>query len=196
MEDQTQKATIGKLGMRYGLLIAGISVVLSIVFRIVNPLMQYINIWVQLFNTAVVIALIVIFGIEIRKSIGGYWNFGTAFKALMTMSVFITLITVLYSFILFRFIDPDMPTKINDASEAVMTERLAKLNMDQEKIDEIAKTFHNGEFKEKMEPTLKNEAIAVCFGLALYAIINLIVAACIKKNEPRNMLEDAIDPTV
>jgi uncharacterized membrane protein len=196
MEDQTQKATIGKLGMRYGLLIAGISVVLSIVFRIVNPLMQFTNIWVQLFSAAVGIALLVIFGMEIRKNIGGYWSFGTAFKALMTMSVFIILVTVLYSFILFKFVDPDMPTKINDASEAVMTERLAKMGMDQDKIDEVAKTFHNGEFKAKLEPTLKNEAVAVCFSLLFYVVINLIIAACIKKNPPRNTLEDAIDPTV
>jgi uncharacterized membrane protein len=196
MEDQTQKATIGKLGMRYGLLIAGISVVLSIVFRIVNPLMQFTNLWVQLFSAAVGIALLVIFGMEIRKNIGGYWSFGTAFKALMTMSVFVILISVLYSFILFKFVDPDMPTKINDATEAVMTERLAKMGMDQDKIDETAKMFHNGEFKAKMEPTLKNEAVAIGYLLLFYAVVNLIIAACIKKNQPRNTLEDAIDPTV
>ncbi|MES2375798.1 MAG: DUF4199 domain-containing protein [Bacteroidota bacterium] len=195
MEDQTQKATIGKLGIRYGLLIGGIYVVLSIVFRIVNPLMAFTNIWVQLFSAVVVIALLVIFGIEIRKNIGGFWSFGTAFKSLMTMSVFIILITILYSFILFKFIDPDMPTKINDASEAVMTERLAKMGMDQDKIDEVAKTFQNGEFKAKLEPTLKNEATAVGFSLVFYAIVNLIVAACIKKNKPVT-IDDAIDPTV
>jgi hypothetical protein len=195
MEEQTQKATIGKLAIRYGLLIAGITIVLSIVFRIVNPLMQYTNIWVQLFSAAVAIFLMVIFGIEIRKSIGGYWSFGTAFKGLMTMSVFVILITILYSFILFKFIDPDMPTKINDASEAVMTERLAKMGMDQDKIDEVAKMFQNGEFKAKLEPTLKNEATAVGYSLAFYAVINLIIAACIKKNKPLT-IDDAIDPTV
>ncbi|MDB5030646.1 DUF4199 domain-containing protein [Mucilaginibacter sp.] len=196
MEDQTKKAEIGKLALRYGLLVGAISIVLSIVFRIVDPLMQFTNIWIQLLSGVIGIALIVIFGIEIRKKIGGYWTFGEAFKGLMTMSFFILLLTILYSFILFKFIDPNMPTKINDASETVMSNRLAKMGMDQDKIDEVAKTFENGEFKAKMEPTLKNEALAFGFGLVFYAVINLIVAAFIKKYKALNVLEDAVDPTV
>ncbi|MCC8425920.1 DUF4199 domain-containing protein [Mucilaginibacter sp. UR6-11] len=196
MEDQTKKATIGKLGVRYGLLIGGISLVLSVVCRIVDPLMQFTNIWMQLLGGVIAITLLVVFGIEIRKAIGGYWSFGEAFRGLMTMAVFITLISVLYSFILFKFVDPDMPAKINDASERVMTERLAKMGMDQDKIDQVSKTFENGEFKAKLEPTFKNEATAFCFGLVFYAIINLIVAACIKKNQPLVVLDNAVDDAV
>jgi len=196
MEEQAKKAVIGKLAVRYGLLIGIISIVLMVVFRIVNPLMQFTNVWIQLLSGIITIALIVILGIEIRKNIGNYWTFGEAFKGLMSMSVFIVILGILYSFILFKFIDPDLPSKINDASEAVMTERLAKMGMDQDKIDQISKTFENGEFKSKLEPTLKNEAIGLGFSLVFYAIVNLVIAACIKKYKPLNSLDGAIDPTV
>ena len=196
MEDQIKKATIGKLGVQYGLLIGGITIVLAVVFRIVDPLMQFTNLWVQIFGGVLGIFLVVIFGLEIRKRIGGYWSFGEAFRGLMTMAVFITIITILYNFVLFKFVDPDMPTKINDATESVMAERLAKMNMDQDKIDEVTKMFHNGEFKAKLEPTLKNEALGVCYSILFYIVINLIIAACIKKNKPLNTLDTAIDPTV
>lgn len=196
MEEQAKKAVIGKLAVRYGLLIGVISVVLLVVFRIVNPLMQFTNIWIQLLSGVSTIALMVILGIEIRKNIGNYWTFGEAFKGLMTMSVFILLLSILYSFVLFKFIDPELPTKINDASEVVITERLAKMGMDQDKIDQVSKTFENGEFKSKLEPTFKNEAVAFGFGLVFYVIIDLIIAACIKKYKPLNSLDGAIDPTV
>ena len=195
MEDQIKKAIIGKLAVQYGLLIGGITIVLAIVFRIVDPLMQFTNLWVQLFGGVLGIALVVIFGLEIRKRIDGYWTFGEAFRALMTMSVFITIIIILYNFVLFKFIDPDMPTKINDATETVTAERLAKMNMDQDKIDEVTKMFHNGEFKAKLEPTLKNEAIGFCYSILFYIVINLIVSACIKKKKALNPLDSAIDPT-
>jgi hypothetical protein len=196
MEDQIKKATIGKLGVQYGLLIGGITIVLAVVFRIVDPLMQFTNLWVQLFGAVLGIVLIVVLGLEIRKRIDGYWTFGEAFRALMTMAVFITIITILYNFVLFKFIDPDMPTKINDATETVTAERLAKMNMDQDKIDEVTKIFHNGEFKAKLEPTLKNEALGICYSILFYIVINLIIAACIKKNKPLHSLDTAIDPTV
>ena len=196
MEEQAKKAVIGKLAVRYGLLIGVISIVLLVVFRIVNPLMQFTNIWIQLLSGILTIALIVILGIEIRKSIGNYWTFGEAFKGLMTMSVFILFLSILYSFVLFKFVDPELPTKINDASEAVMTERLSKMGMDQDKIDQISKTFENGEFKSKLEPTLKNEATGFGFGLVFYVVVDLIIAACIKKYKPINSLDGAIDPTV
>ncbi|GAA4091196.1 DUF4199 domain-containing protein [Mucilaginibacter panaciglaebae] len=195
MDNNVRKATIGKLGVRYGLLIGVISIVLSVVFRIIDPLMMFTNLWIQLLNGIIGIALIVILGIEIRKAIGGYWSFGEAFRGLMTMSVFILILTIFYGFVLFKFVDPDMPTKINDVSETVMSQRLAKMGMDQEKIDQTTKMFENGEFKAKLLPTLKNEATAFCFGLLFYVILNLIVAACIKKQRPITV-EDAIDPTV
>lgn len=190
-----RKSIIGRLGLRYGLLIGGISIVLSIVFRIVDPLMMFTNLWIQLLNGVIGIALVVIFGLEIRKALGGYWSFGEAFRGLMTMSIFIVLLTIIYGFVLFKFVDPEMPAKISDASEAVMSERLAKMGMDQDKIDQTTKIFTNGEFKAKLEPTFKNEATAFGFSLLFYLILNLIISACIKKSRPVSV-EDAIDPTV
>ncbi|WP_214070803.1 DUF4199 domain-containing protein [Mucilaginibacter sp. dw_454] len=203
MNDIQSKATIGKLGLRYGLLIGIISIVLMVVFRIIDPLMAFTNLWIQLLNSAIGIALLVVFGMEIRKALGGYWSFGEAFRGLMTMSLLIIILTIVYGFVLFKFVDPDMPTKINDATEAVMSQRLAKMGMDQDKIDQTTKIFENGEFKAKMAPTFKNEATGFGFSLLFYAIINLIIAACIRKNRPLAFLNTdeldetpAIDPTV
>ncbi|MDB5116814.1 MAG: hypothetical protein JWQ79_2306 [Mucilaginibacter sp.] len=195
MEEQTKKTEIGRLSLRSGLLIGGVSVILAIVFRIVDPLMQFTNMWVQILSTIITIALLVILAIDIRKKIGGFWSFGEAFKSLIIMSFITMILTILYGFILFKFIDPDMPAKINDASQAVIEQRLSKMGISQDKIDEVSKTFESGEFKAKLEPTLKNEVTSLGFGLIIYAVIDLIIAACVKKQKPYNSLENAIDPT-
>jgi ribosome-associated translation inhibitor RaiA len=195
MEEQTKKTEIGRLSLRSGLLIGGVSVILAIVFRIVDPLMQFTNMWVQILSTIITIALLVILAIDIRKKIGGFWRFGEAFKSLIIMSFITMILTILYGFILFKFIDPDMPAKINDASQAVIEQRLSKMGISQDKIDEVSKTFESGEFKAKLEPTLKNEVTSLGFGLIIYAVIDLIIAACVKKQKPYNSLENAIDPT-
>src|ERR1700759_4442294 len=106
---------VSKLSIRHGLLIGGISAALSIVYYIINPVLQYTNLWIGLFSIALVIALLVIFSIDIRKKIGGFWNFGQAYVSLLIMSVFISLIGVLMMFIINKYVDPNMPQKINDA---------------------------------------------------------------------------------
>jgi hypothetical protein len=184
MTNQIKDALINRLSVRYGLLLSAISLVLSIVFRIVDPVLQFTNTWVSLFSVAVIIVLLVVLGLDIRKKIGGYWNFGEAFKSLIIMSVFLVAVSTAYSFVLIKFIDPDLPAKINSATLDKVTATLSNFGTDQAKIDEATKQFQNGEFEAKLQPTLKNEMIALGGGLVLYAIIDLIIAASVKKKAP------------
>jgi len=168
----------------HGLLIGLISVVLSVVFWLIDPLLQFTIWWLGLLTFVVVIVLLVVLAIDIRKKIGGFWSFGEAFKSLFIMSAIIITINTAYSFILFKFIDPDLPEKVNTVMIDKITTTLSNAGLDQAKIDESTKSFTNGEFKAKLEPNLKNEAIALGGGLVFYVIVDLIVAASIKKAAP------------
>jgi len=184
MSDPTLNTQIGKLSFRYGLLIGGISVVLSIVYFLMDPLLQFTNLWLTLLSAVIVIALLVVLGLDVRKKIGGFWNFGQAFQSLIIMCLFIIILSTVYSFILFKFVDSGLPQKVNDATEQVTVSRLEKMGVDQSKIDEYTKPFEDGEFKAKLAPTFKNELTNFGVALLIDAIICLIVAACIKKNPP------------
>ncbi|MBK0378963.1 DUF4199 domain-containing protein [Mucilaginibacter segetis] len=195
MTDQLRSKTINNLSLKYGLLIGGISIVLSVIFRIIDPLLQFTNTWISLLAFVIVIVLLVIFGIEVRKNVGGFWNYGEAFRSLIIMSVFISILTVLYSFILFKYIDPELPTKVNAAILDNLTTKLSNMGLDQSKMDEITKPFENGEFEAKFKPTFKNELTNFGFGLLIYAVIDLIIAAIIKKRPPMfaPVVEDDLD---
>ena len=175
---------INKLSVRYGLLIGGISALLSVVFYVINPVLQYTNLIVPTLSFVIIVALLVILGLDVRKQTGGYWNFGQAFVSLIIMSAFITIISLLINVIIMKFVDPTLPTKINDAMAEVTSQRLEKMGMAQDDIDKSTKMFTDGEFIAKLQPTLINELKGFGMAMIFYAIIDLIIAACIKKNQP------------
>jgi hypothetical protein len=184
MVNQTQDSEINKLSVRHGLLIGGIAVILYIIFYLIDPLLQYTNTMISLLSTVIVIALFVVLGLDVRKKIGGYWSFGEAYKSLIIMSVFVVLLYTICGFVMFKYVNPQLPEKVNSVMLDKMTETFTKLGLDQTKVDEATKPFQNGDFVARMQPTFKNELTNLGIGLLTYAIINLIVAACIKKKEP------------
>jgi energy-coupling factor transporter transmembrane protein EcfT len=184
MDSPTQNASIDKLSIRNGLLMGFISAILSVVFYIVDPLLLYTNIWIGFLLLIIIIVLLVVLGLDVRKKIGGYWSFGQAFKSLIIMAVLLVTISTAYNFILIKYIDPDLPTKANAVLLEKTTTTLNNAGVSQSKIDESTKTFNDGEFIAKMQPTLKNELIGLGGGIVLYGIIGLIIAASIKKKAP------------
>ncbi|MES2277416.1 MAG: DUF4199 domain-containing protein [Bacteroidota bacterium] len=197
MTEEEKNAEINKLSVRNGVLVGIVSIILTIVFHIIDPLLQFVNIGAQLGSFAIVITLIIILALEVRKKIGGFWTFGQAFRSLIIGGLFITLLSVACNFVMFKFVDPSLPGKIKDATVEKVTDRLTKMGMEQSKIDEINAQFENGEFEAKLQPTFKNELTAVGIGLLIYAIIDLIIAAIIKKNPPMFApVPDELDPTV
>jgi hypothetical protein len=184
MTNQDQTSLANKLSLQYGLLIGVISVVLAVVFRIVDPMFQYDNWWVSLFTAVVMIVILVFLVLDIRKKIGGFWSYGEAFKSLIIIAVISILISTAYNFILFKYIDPEMPTKVNSIMQEKTSAMLEKFGADQSKIDDGTKQFRNGEFIASLQPTLVNELKAFGFGLIFYAIVDLIIAACVKKKAP------------
>ncbi len=185
MDAPTQPVSAERLSVTHGLLIGGVGVALSVVLRIVDPLLQFTNIWIGLLSFAIVVTLMVILGLDIRKKIGGFWSFGTAFKSLLIMAVLLVVISTLYSFILVKYIDPEMPSKVNQAMLDRTTTMLTNMGTDDATIEKSTQTFKNGEFEAKMQPTLKNEAFNLVVGVAVYGVIGLIIAASIKKQRPR-----------
>lgn len=191
MSNENRSAIIKKLALRNGLLIGAISIVLTFVLWIVDPLMQYTNTAASLGLAVLVLVLFVIFGLEIRKTLGGYWTFGEAFKGLFIMSLYVSILTILFNYILFTFIDPTLSQRVSEAIIAKVTESLSTSGLSQEKIDDVTKSMHG-----KFDASLKNEAVNLGVGLIFYAVVDLVIAAIIKKNPPLQPIIDETDPTI
>jgi len=183
MDSPSQNVSVERLSVMHGLLIGVVSVVLSIVFRLIDPMLQFTNWWLGFLLLAIMIALLSVLGIDVRKKTGGYWSFGNAFKSLLIMSVLVVFSTVC-NFVIFKYVDPEMPSKVNSAMLETTTTMLNKFGAEQTKIDESTKKFNNGEFEATLQPTVINELKSLGIGVVIYAVISLIIAACIKKKPP------------
>jgi hypothetical protein len=184
MTSQIPANSIINFSVKNGLLIGLIVVVLNIVFYFIDPLFSFTNTWVGIFSFVLLITLLVVLGLDVRKKNGGFWSYGQALTSLIIMSVIVVLLSTIYSFILFKFIDPQLPAKATAALLEKTTAMLEKLGLDQSKIDESTQSFRNGEMEAKLQPTLKNEFITFITGVAVYGVISLIIAAIIKKKAP------------
>ncbi|MES2063797.1 MAG: DUF4199 domain-containing protein [Bacteroidota bacterium] len=195
MSNENRSSLITNLAFRKGLIIGGIIVALSLILWLIDPLMQYTNTMVSLIPLVLVIVLFVVFGLEIRKAVNGYWSFGEAFKALFIMSVCVSVLSILFHYILFNFIDPTLTQRVLEAVSAKITESLSNAGMSQDKIDEVTQSMG-----DKFNATPMSELRNLGVGIVIYAVIDLIIAASIKKNPPLAFITDdeqvVSDPTV
>jgi hypothetical protein len=195
MSLENRSSLITSLALRKGLIIGGISIALSLILWLVDPLLQYTNTFVSVLPLILVIVLFVVFGLEIRKAVNGYWTFGEAFKALFIMSVCVSVFTILFHYILFNFIDPTLAQRVLEAVSGKITESLSNAGMSQDKIDEVTNSM-----SDKFNASPMNELRNLGVGIIIYAVIDLIIAASIKKNPPFAPIIDdeqvVSDPTV
>lgn len=135
-------------------------------------------------GTLVVSLLIYIFfTIDLRKKIGGYWNFKEALKGIFLMSFIAGLVYSLANVVFYKFIEPGAFEKIAGFMESGMSQTFENMGMEQEKIDEtVAKQIEG--IKAQYDPTFaqffKNLGIAVI----IQFVMSLIFAAIFKKETP------------
>jgi len=177
-----KSALISKLALKNGLMLAGVSIILSLTLHFIDPVLIYTSFAAQIGIFVLFIALLVVVGINIRKEIGGFWTFGEAFKAFLIVSLILALTATLYNVVLMKFIDPDLPQKAAAAIEDAQRAMMEKFGMASEQIDEaMAKA---GNMQEKLEPTFKNIFTSFGVSLALYGVLSLILSAILKKKQP------------
>ena len=125
----------------------------------------------------------IFFTIDLRKKIGGYWNFREALKGIFLMSFIAGLLYSVANFAFYKFVEPGAFEKIAGFMESGMSQTFENMGMEQEKIDEtVAKQIEG--IKAQYDPTpaqfFKNLGIAVI----IQFVMSLIFAAIFKKEAP------------
>lgn len=135
-------------------------------------------------GTMIVSLLIYIFfTLDLRKKIGGYWNFMEALKGIFLMAFVAGLLYAMFNYIFYKFIEPGAFEKISGYIEQGMTKTFENMGMDQDKIDETVSKQVEG-MKAQYDPTpiefIKNLGI----GILIQFVMSLIFAAIFKKEAP------------
>nr|WP_294949778.1 DUF4199 domain-containing protein [uncultured Mucilaginibacter sp.] len=143
------------------------------------------------------IVLAALFSGDLRKTIGGFWNFKQAVTGIFIMFFTAYVVSYLISSVLFaKLIEPNMVDKTEAAMVNVMTNMLEKTSADQAAIDKSLDDVHK-KFEEQKNITVGKQIQSFAVGVIFVFVFALIFAAIYKKERPL-YLNDAgnVEPTV
>jgi hypothetical protein len=186
--EERQKLLNG-LSAKNGLVIALVSIVLSLIIHFIDPLMLFTTWWIGLLLMVIFIALLVYAGKTIRTEVGGFWTFGEAFKSFLIMGLIVTALSTVYNVVLRTVIDPELPAKAGAATDENARAMMAKFGMQQDQIDEAMAKQGNSE--DKLKVTAKNVVTDFGISLAIFGVFALILAAIMKKKAPVKFVDES-----
>ncbi len=169
--------------LNYGIILGLVQIAGGLVTYLLGPEIFatnfFIPILVSLGFGVLGIGLIYYFGIKLRAENGGYFSFGQAFGGLMIMTIISTVLAGIFSVLLNVVIDPDYGQAVLDAT----SEMLANQGLDEAQIEASMASAENPSSPMAVVKSLGGS-------LVFAAIVNLIIAAIIKKN-PDNGFDES-----
>jgi len=163
-----------------GLTIGLISLALTYIIYFVNSSLL-ISGWFGFAALIIFFVLIFYFGRQYRTEIGGFIDFGSAFKFSFVAILISGIVSTLGQILLYQVVDPSLPQVLAEQS---MENTLATMEsfgasadaMSPEQLDEMREGIEDG---FTLTGQLKGFGIAII----IYAIVALIVAAILKKRD-------------
>ncbi|MRT17349.1 DUF4199 domain-containing protein [Vitellibacter sp. q18] len=175
---ETQTASVKKIALNYGVLLALLSIVLQVISYVLDVHIDR-PWWLSVLQLAISIGVIV-YGIKAYKTANaGYLTLGQALKAGLAISLVAGIIAVVFNYIFINFIDPDFVQKTLEFSREQMLEK--NPDMPQEQID-----MAMGMSEKFMSPLIMS-AFAMIATLFFGFIISLFAGLAMKKNPPQQL---------
>lgn len=172
---ETQNASLKKIALNFGVLLALLSIVLQVISFVLDAHIDR-PWWLTVLQLAISIGVLV-YGIKAFKNENeGFLTIGQALKTGLAISLVAGIISVIFNYIFINYIDPDFIQKTLDFSREQMITDFP--NMTPEQIEnslEISAKF--------MSPAIMS-AVAILATLFFGFIISLVAGMILKKNPP------------
>jgi hypothetical protein len=143
-----------------------------------------------IFSVILPIIISVFTMLDIRKKIGGFWNFRQATTGAFIMFMVCYILSGVASFGFRKLIEPDMVLKTQTAMVDATTAMMEKSGADQEKIDKQTSDVKK-KFEDQIDPSIGATVKSIAIAIILFFVVALIYGAIFKKDKP---LFDVIDP--
>ncbi|GAC1301120.1 MAG: hypothetical protein NVSMB24_03360 [Mucilaginibacter sp.] len=186
MESFDQK--IRKISFQYGIILGVVVLVLSIFtfYYITQMSTSFLGFILApvIFSILIPIALVVVFCFDIRKRIGGYWNFRQATTGIFIMFLLAYVIQAVGRDLVFvKLVEPNMVEKTQQAAMNATVSMMEKSGTDQAQIDEKKATLQK-QFDDQKNVTTGKFIQGICISIILIFVCALIFGALFKKDKP------------
>jgi len=178
MNDQAQSPI--QSAVRPGIILGLVSLVLTYVAYFIDS--SYLaSGYFGLVVLVLFFALIIYFGIEYRKEVGGFMSFGTAFNFSFFAILISGVIGLVGNILLFQVIDPTLPQVLGELTFESQLEMMEGFGQNPDSLP--TETLEQMREASASNFTLVGQLKAFGFGLIAYAIIALILGAILKKKD-------------
>ncbi len=178
-ESSTPKVSLVQHAAKWGAIIGGASLVLTLLIYIIDYTL--LANWKMILLLLVFLVLVVLAGINYRNQIGGFLPYGKAFQHSFITFAVMGIISTIFSIVLYTVIDPELPGKLTDVTIENTQKMMESFGVPEDQMDkamEDAKARSAGQF------SASGLVMSYGIGLIIYAILSLIVALFVRKNEP------------
>lgn len=176
MEEKT-KAPFWKPALIYGSIVGFVGILVGVIFYVMDLAAENWTNWVSmLISVVIMIYCLVTYK---KEHLGGYASFGQIWKMTLVIGIIATIITTIYSYILMGIIDPGLIDKMKIAAEQKL--------LNNPRIPEAAMDIA----LERLEKSMvlnRMMIMGLILGPVSWAILGLIIAAFVKKNNPADQV--------
>ena len=175
---ETQNASVKKIALNYGILLALLSIVLAVFSYVTDNHIDR-PWWLSVISTVVMIVIIV-YGLKaFKKDNGGFLSIGESIKVGLAISLISGIIYAIYSYIFVTIIEPDFVTQMLQFTEE-------KIITDNPDITE-AQLNMTMDMTEKFMGPMMMTAFAIIGSLFFGFIISLISGMILKQKRPEHL---------
>lgn len=171
--------------------------ILGIITFIINILVYYVSPSLMAstaFGMGVIVVsiiLYIVFILDMRRKIGGYWSFRDALRGIFLMALVAGITDALLKFIFYKYIEPGAYDKVIGFVVDNLTRTYERIGMDQDKIDEVLEKVKEG-MKAQFNPSIGDFLKSLGMMIIVEFVMSLIFAAIFKKDKPMFMRVDEI----
>ncbi|MCE2997823.1 MAG: DUF4199 domain-containing protein [Cyclobacteriaceae bacterium] len=178
-ESTTPKVSLAQHAAKWGAIIGGGSIVLTLLIYIVDYTL--LADWKMIVLLLVFLGLVIYAGINYRNQIGGFLPYGKAFQhAFITFAV-LGIVSTAFTVILYTVIDSELPAKLTEVALENTQKMMENFGVPEDQMDKAME-----DAKERSADQFSAFGLVKGYGFALifYAILSLIGALFVRKNEP------------
>lgn len=180
MEAYNPTPSLIKHAVRWALIAAAVSMVMTIIIYVVDYALL-VQLKYMFCSFIIYLGITIYAGIEYRKLSGGFLSYAKAYQHGFLIFVVSALVSVLFNFILYYVIDPELPQKLVDASMENTRAWMEKFGIPGDQVDPLLE-------KEKIGAadrfTILGQAKGFIWVIVFSGIMAAISALIVKRKQP------------
>lgn len=177
---KTMNEIIKKNGITFGIISGVISILTTTIMYVVN-LELFVSPWIGSIGILIYLILGIVLMSKTKKDLKGQFSFKEAFTTYFIFVVVGILISMIFNFVLFNYIDPSAKETIKELSMKMMVTFMQKFNAPASAVNEALKGL-----KENDQYSVGNLFKGALTGILVSSIFGLILAAIFKTKTVTN----------